>query len=517
MRLSIWSAPGRACVSECGSFPPLLGRASQSGRELPHSKTLRVTRAPAGSPAARRAADLRRGERGSLLIIVLWIAFGLVALTLYFAHSMSLELRAADNRVAATEAGQAIDGAARYLSNILTTVAYPGYLPDPIDYYADAVPVGDATFWLIGRDTNDWAINLTTPAFGLVDEASKINLNAPWLTADLIQYLPGMTLELAGAIMDWRDSDSTISTNGGAEDETYSRLTQPYKAKNAPFESVEELRLVYGMTAEILYGEDANLNGILDANENDGDNSPPYDNRDGRLDRGLMEYFTVYSREPALGTNINTQADVQALLETAFSQSRVTEIMQQLFQTGGGGGGGGGGGAGGGAGGGGSTTPQMGSLMEFYLKSGMTEDEFAQVADYLTATTNSFTDGLVNVNTASEPVLECIPGIGLDYASQMISYRESNPSKLATVAWVANVVGDTNALTAGPYITTRSYQYTADVVALGHHHRGYQRVRFVFDTSEGNALILRRQDLTHLGWALGKDLRAQVFAAREKR
>ncbi|HEY9172408.1 MAG TPA: hypothetical protein VI136_09010, partial [Verrucomicrobiae bacterium] len=468
-------------------------------------------------PAARRAADLRRGERGSLLIIVLWIAFGLVALTLYFAHSMSLELRAADNRVAATEAGQAIDGAARYLSNILTTVAYPGYLPDPIDYYADAVPVGDATFWLIGRDTNDWAINLTTPAFGLVDEASKINLNAPWLTADLIQYLPGMTLELAGAIMDWRDSDSTISTNGGAEDETYSRLTQPYKAKNAPFESVEELRLVYGMTAEILYGEDANLNGILDANENDGDNSPPYDNRDGRLDRGLMEYFTVYSREPAVGTNINTQADVQALLETAFSQSRVTEIMQQLFQTGGGGGGGGGGGAGGGAGGGGSTTPQMGSLMEFYLKSGMTEDEFAQVADYLTATTNSFTDGLVNVNTASEPVLECIPGIGLDYASQMISYRESNPSKLATVAWVANVVGDTNALTAGPYITTRSYQYTADVVALGHHHRGYQRVRFVFDTSEGNALILRRQDLTHLGWALGKDLRAQVFAAREKR
>ena len=63
-------------------------------------------------------------ESGSLLIIVLWIAFGLVALTLYFAHSMNLELRASDNRVAAVEAGQAIDGAARYLSNILTTVAY---------------------------------------------------------------------------------------------------------------------------------------------------------------------------------------------------------------------------------------------------------------------------------------------------------------------------------------------------------------------------------------------------------
>ena len=128
------------------------------------------------------------------------------------------------------------------------------------------------------------------------------------LTAEMIEYLPGMTLELAEAIMDWRDPDSDISSNG-AEDETYARFSQPYKTKNAPFESVEELALVSGMMAEILYGEDANLNGILDANEDDGDQSPPYDNRDGHLDPGLMEYFTVYSREPAVGTNVNSRHD----------------------------------------------------------------------------------------------------------------------------------------------------------------------------------------------------------------
>src|SRR5205814_6719015 len=37
-----------------------------------------------------------RGERGSVLIIVIWIAFGLVSLALYFAHSMSFEVCAAD-------------------------------------------------------------------------------------------------------------------------------------------------------------------------------------------------------------------------------------------------------------------------------------------------------------------------------------------------------------------------------------------------------------------------------------
>ena len=60
-----------------------------------------------------------RSESASVLIIVLWVAFGLVALALYFANSMSMELRAADNRVAATEAEQAIMGAVRYVSNIL--------------------------------------------------------------------------------------------------------------------------------------------------------------------------------------------------------------------------------------------------------------------------------------------------------------------------------------------------------------------------------------------------------------
>ena len=36
-------------------------------------------------------------QRGSVLIIVLWICIGLVTIALYFANSMTYELRAADN------------------------------------------------------------------------------------------------------------------------------------------------------------------------------------------------------------------------------------------------------------------------------------------------------------------------------------------------------------------------------------------------------------------------------------
>ena len=481
----------------------------QQAIETPQGLGLRQSSGALGSYASHRKAPedwrsprrcrarLPHLESGSLLIIVLWVAFGLVAITLYFANAMNQELRAADNRVAAIAANQAIDGAARYLSNFLATVAAPGELPQPAEFHCEAVPVGEAKFWFIGRETNDWEINLTAPAFGLVDEASKLNLNAPWLTAEMIEYLPGMTPQIAAAIMDWRDTNSDLTTDG-AEDETYAKLTYAYRAKNALFESVEELRLVSGMTAEILYGEDANLNGILDANENDAEDSAPYDNRDGRLDPGLMEYFTVYSYEPLTGTNFNTQPDVQALLQSVFEQSRVTEIMRELFPTGGGGGGG--------------QQNQLSSVLQFYLRSGMTENEFAQVADYLSPSTNI----LVNVNTASEPVLECIPGIGIDYAASLVSYRESNPSQLATIAWVANVLDDANSITAGPYITTRSFQYTADIAALGHHNRGYQRVRYVFDTSEEAPKVIRRQDLTHLGWALGRETRTALLAAAKE-
>ncbi len=72
-------------------------------------------------------------------------------------------------------------------------------------------------------------------------------------------------------------------------------------------------------------------------------------------------------------------------------------------------------------------------------------------------------------------------------------------------------------LEAGDYITTQSYQFTADIAALGPHGRGYRRVKFIFDTSSGTPRIVYRQDLTHLGWALGKDVRQNCFLRREPR
>src|SRR5208283_2240112 len=150
----------------------------------------------------------RCARRGSVLVLVLWIAFGLVSLALYFANSMNFELRASDNRVCALAADQAIDGAARYLNYLLATNAANGSNGVFMilgDTQCKAVPVGEARFWLIGRDTNT-PVGPGKMCFGLVDEASKLNLNTA--TSNQLVWLPRMTVDLTQGILDW------VNTNG---------------------------------------------------------------------------------------------------------------------------------------------------------------------------------------------------------------------------------------------------------------------------------------------------------------
>ena len=432
-------------------------------------------------------------DRGSVLVIVLWVAFGLVVLSLYFANSMSLEMRTSENRVAARQADAAIEGAARYARYVLSNFNTNGVLPELIDYVQEAVPVDDAIFWYVGR--SDDRIRPERAVFGLIDEASKLNLNTA--TAEMLEALPRMTAELAAAIVDWRDEDSDVSESG-AEDESYARLTPARTAKNAPFETVEELRLVYGMTLEILYGEDTNLNGVLDPNEDDGIESEPFDDRDGTLDPGLVEYVTVHSRQ----TNVTNEGvervdvtsqqgrqDLVTLLSESIGEDRANEIVQSVGGR------------------------QIRSVLEFYSASGMSADEFELVHTTLVATNATVIEGLVNVNTAPREVLECVPGIGIDLAPAVIGQRISNQGSLKSMAWLADVLDEDAIGQAGPYLTDHSYQFTADVAALGRYGRGFRRARFVFDNSEDTPKILYRQDLTRLGWALGREVREEIQLA----
>jgi DNA uptake protein ComE-like DNA-binding protein len=454
-----------------------------------------------------------RQPRGSILIIVMWICLGLVALTLYFANSMNSEFRAAENRVAENAARQAVAGATRYAANVLTQYAVGGTIPRAEDYRSEMVWVGeDARFWFIGRNHDGLPQQqLNEPYFGLVDEASKLNLNT--VTSAMLQALPlpEMTPEFADAIVAWR---SATSQNAALADNYYSQLTPGRHNKGAVYETVDELRLINGAMLAVILGEDTNRNGTLDLNEDDGELSAPRDDQNGQLLAGLLEYVTVYSSEPATSaagtrrinvTTLNTLQTRQQLqnrlTQRGIPAQRAAQILARIPFN--------------------ANNPNQNqaltSVADFMVTAQMTPEEFSLIHTELTATTatNGIAQGLVNVNTASAAVLSAIPGIGPDYASAIVAFRAANPDQLTSFAWLTQVLPAASIRQAGRYITDQSYQFSADIAAVGGNGRGYCREKVVFDLSAGTPRIVFRQDLTGFGWALGVNTRRILSAPKD--
>jgi hypothetical protein len=404
-------------------------------------------------------------------------------------------MRAADGQVAEAAARQAAAGGTRYAAFVLGQFGTNGTVPYRDDYRSSELTLGDATVWLLGRDPDQRPTE--EPVYGLVDEASKLNLNTA--TRAMLEALPVMTPDLVDAILSWRSRSEQ-----GMGDGTYGRLEPARLNKGADFETTDELRLVYGATLDLVLGEDTNRNGALDENENDSDRSAPRDNGDGLIQPGILEYVTVYSREPNTRSNGSPRINVAAqqdrqqrlmpVLQQRFGPQRAGQIMGAL--------------------GGG----ELRSPAEFMVEGRLTAEEWGQIRDEITTTNGNTVRGRVNVNTACETVLACIPGIGPDNASALVAYRLANPDAArGSFAWLTQVLSRGAITRAGPYITDRSYQFTADVVAVGPSGRGYCRTRTVFDMTRSTPRIVYHQDLSGYGWALGPQARQFLRSGRSER
>ena len=471
--------------------------------------------------AAHKGLSLRllrpQAREGVVLVLSLLVTIVLVGLALVFAREMRVEAAAAANRLAAAQARAIALGAAR------AVLALGDELP------VDAVPVGGGAFWLLQPNFEDDR----TFAYGIVDECGKVNLNSA--PSEILAALPGMDEAMAAAILDWRDSDDEPQPYG-AESDYYLLLPDPYLCKNAPFETVEELLLLRDFTPIELYGEDMNRNGVLDYNENDASMTLPPDNQDGRLDRGLFDFVTVYSRTslenlinlgtsggsgtggpqpvsgapaapggpPQPGGNASSpsgaasleqalrKAVEQASQEGLLPQDRVEAVTAALL----------------------NARPAR-NLVELYLKSGLKLKEFNAVAPSLTTWQGEEKVGLINVNTAPKEVLAALPGIEESDADALISYRlsagsdsesEEGVDPLESPAWVAEVLDREKAIRLGDFITTRSDQHSVDIVAVSGDGRAFERYRMVYDTSGAEPKTLLWQRLTHLGWPLDPEI-----------
>ncbi|MDA0752843.1 MAG: type II secretion system protein GspK [Verrucomicrobia bacterium] len=279
--------------------------------------------------------------------------------------------------------------------------------------------------------------------FGIRDEEGRLNINTA--STEELAKLPGSSESIAAAIVDFRDNDDQV-TPGGAESDTYASLTPPYLPRNGPFKSVDELRMVYGISPSMVVGEDSNRNMILDPEENDGETSEPMDNQDGRLDLGWSEWLTAHSAMANTTASGDTRISIQEADETELTEipGITTDLAESIvkfredneFQT-------------------------IASLLDVVQVSDDDDDdnngrgggsasgeklistsEFISMSDYVTVGTDTSLPGRININTAPEEILTCLPGMTRELAHAVVNYRSSS-GYFDSVGAVLNVPGMT--------------------------------------------------------------------------
>ncbi len=178
-----------------------------------------------------------RRQQGIALVLALWMLVVLTVIAGSMAYSLRSELQVAASHADSARVEAAADAG---VFRAILELARPA--TDPARWQGDGMP-------------RTWQMGEISLRVVVVDEAAKADLNnAP------AELLKGMFMvqgiddpaasALADAILDWRDGDDLRQMNG-AEKGEYAAAGKEYGPRNGNFESVEELRLVLGMTEEI--------------------------------------------------------------------------------------------------------------------------------------------------------------------------------------------------------------------------------------------------------------------------
>lgn len=228
-------------------------------------------------------------NRGVALVAVLWIFIFLFVMAFEFSSSVREEAAAA-HRFAEEAEGYylAVAGFEKALYDLVRQLPVQGQ------------PAASRLSDLADGSWREESLETGLYRVRLVDEAGKINLNrVDEPTLKLVFTNLGMEESrrdiLVDSILDWRDEDDLHRTNG-AESDYYLSLSPPYTARNGPFDAVEDLLWVRGVTPELFFGADRDV--------------------------GLRDIFTVDSPIDRINLRTASAEVISALLGLPLEKSR---------------------------------------------------------------------------------------------------------------------------------------------------------------------------------------------------
>ena len=497
-----------------------------------------------GCSRGRRVPSTRR--RGMVLILVL-VVIALLSLACFtFSRLMFSERKASHLSGRQTQARALADSGLERARVFLaldkeSQNEFGGWYDNPTEFQAIAVlsdeQLGDSgRFTVVApRITDGYDDGIR---FGLEDESARLNLNTLLLADDagegnareILLQLPGMTEDIADAILDWIDEDDE-PRELGAEADDYSS----YVPKNGPLETVEELLLVRGISPWMLFGVDGNRNMLVDSDEPDSDSIAGADNSDGVMNRGWAAYLTLHSLELNLNADGEpkidlNQEDLQELYdelegplgsewatfivafrqngphngeeegespgsgEIDFSQNAKHKFSTMLELIG----------------------PNVkvkfdGEQEQTILQTpfvdmpGMMNSYLPMLMENVAVNVSKVIPGRININQASRVVLSGIPGIDEETVEAIISQRDLDPAEADAdrryETWILaeGIVTLDEMKALMPFVTGGGSVYRAQVI--GYFDRGGPAVRIeaLLDGTTVPARIRLYRDLSHLG------------------
>lgn len=418
---------------------------------------------------------------GFIYLLALLVVLVVSGVAVVMSRGVGLRLRADQNATARSQCRQAALGVLRATLNDLDASMIAGRLPGLVTVKATGETVGDCTVLLVGRDPAG-----LKASFGLIPEAGKIGVNSlvdPTVPAatrsaqeTALASLDGMTAGIAASIKDWMDSDDTPDANGGAErtDGAYLGAAVSYAPRNAPLETLEELRLVKGVSDALYFGQDANSNGRTDAGESG-------------ATLGLRDLLTFENREPSNALNGTPRVACLSNRGTV-NVSELKKLLTQLFNA--------------------EQAAVLSSLAQknqpyanrlelcIILDEELDAQDLDQLWPCLIGPEGRV--GLVDAWACHEKVLTAL--IGSDLAKRMIAARPATPPEGAS--WLTKILSRSEAAIYGRLLTSGSYQFRADLLAVRNDGAGWARLEALLDCSSGTALVRNLRPAESLGWPL---------------
>jgi len=195
--------------------------------------------------------------KGVALVMVLWVVAILSVIVLEFCFAMRTEVNIANNYKEEFQLYAMAEGGVQRAIAELIYKHDPGVQQMRKTMKLEEVP-SEKKEWVMDGRSYPLPFGQGVCEVRVMSEAGKININLV-SESTLRKIIGNFGLEgeerdvVVDSILDWRDADDFHRING-AENDYYQSLKEPYDCKNGNLDSIEELLLVRGMTADLFYG-----------------------------------------------------------------------------------------------------------------------------------------------------------------------------------------------------------------------------------------------------------------------